>query len=165
MHVSENDRLTALSKLIVPPEIERFLLDLNTSKELEYLFQKPYYFYSQGSPDNPGHWPALGNRQALPLWEHSEKVFAADLAKSPIEYIAFYIESPATVESLGYSIYRPLFHMLSLHVWEYGGGKKEASEAVAFAKTLHFPHLDQIEKLLNDPNATEQSVESLHSNL
>ena len=48
--------------------------------------------------------------------------------------------------------------MLVLHVWEYGGGDKEADEALRFAKQLCFPEVSRLSALLHNPDSDEFEI-------
>ncbi|MCY0914543.1 hypothetical protein [Massilia antarctica] len=132
MHIAERDRNESIAQLGVDVRVAFFLDCLKAPGSMATQFNTSWYFYSQGTTDNP-EWPGLEDRRLLPLWEHFECVFAADLIKSPIEYVAFYIESPEHVRILGNTIYAPILEMIRLHTWEYGGELKEIKDAILLA--------------------------------
>jgi hypothetical protein len=157
MHISERHRSEAIAQLGVDVRVASFLDCLNAPGSMETQFKRPWYFYSQGSADNP-EWSGLEDRRLLPLWEHFECVYAADLSKAPIEYIAFYIESPEQVQILGNSIYAPILEMIRRHTWEYGGELKEIDETILLAKNLGFPDTERLEMVLKSSTTTEEDL-------
>jgi hypothetical protein len=163
-HVLEENRADEIARLGLSPAVEAFLRELSAPEALRYLFNPPGYFYSQGSPERPANWPGLENLRLLPLWEHFEQVFVADLSVTPVRYFSFYIESPSDVREFGASIYSMLFFMLDRHVWEYGGDTIEAADALSLAESLGFPRLDALQSLLSRPvDATDEQIEEYKS--
>jgi len=158
MHVLEAERGVEIQRLGLNAALTSFLLTLTAQGSLQEQFQAPWHFYSQGYPANPGHWPQIPDRRLLPLWEHEELVYAADLARRQIEYVSFYIEAPEDVRVLGTSPLCAIFDALARHVWEYGGDLNEASEALALARELKFPEISVLESLLLNPNAQDAAV-------
>lgn len=159
MSVPEIDRKLALNSLPVSEDVRAFLELLACPDGMKDLFQKPYYFYSQGYPHNPGEWKEFFHRNLLPLWEHRECVFAVDVSLHPPEYLSFYLESPAEYESYGTSIYRLLFRMLELHVWEYGGGRQAVIEAQEFANALGFPKYSELATIFDDSTCSQARID------
>ncbi len=156
----ENNRVDGIQSLKLNTKINDFLITLNAPDEFKYLFKMPNNFYSQGSPESPGSWPNFENRKLLPLWEHFEQVFAVDTSDNKTEYLSFYLEAPDEPTIYGTSVFLPIFHMLELHVWEYGGESKEAKEAYEFAKSLGFPRLDVFQALLiNHISCTDSQID------
>src|SRR5690554_5412 len=111
MKFAERDRIGHIERLNLPPNLKAFLIDLDCPNGMQRLFQTPYYFYSQGAPDNPGNWPTFSDRNLAPLWEHGELIVAVDIGVSSPEYLSFYLEFPDDYKSYGNSIYKALFHM------------------------------------------------------
>lgn len=144
MYVELDDACDALDLLALRSEVESLLLGgLDLGKFIDY-FEEPDGFYDQDDWD--GHWD---ERNVLPLWQHQGSIYACDLAKDPKQYISFYLEFPDEIEEYGTSLDVMLFHMIYLHVWEYGGEEQEAAEALEFAEKLKMPYLDELRSLLN----------------
>ncbi|RGP52502.1 hypothetical protein [Pseudomonas abyssi] len=157
--MSDIERTTGIRKLELPEKVKAFLVTLECPDGMRYLFQEPYYFYSRGAPEDPGHWPELAGRALLPLWEHSERVFAADVGASPTEYISFPLENPNEYDSYGVSVMKAIFHMLELHVWEYGGGEQEVLESEILAGRLEFPNLSELGNMLAEPMCSQERID------
>ena len=160
MPLVNSHRKQDLEKLNVSAEVLAFLLALDAPGNLQHLFNEAFYFYSVGAPENRGDWPEFRGRTLLPLWEHSEAIFVADLSNDDVQYFSFYLECPEQPNLFGRSIYKPLFHMLGLHVWEYGGEEREIAEAVELAERLKFPELDQLRTLLLNPMSSEEDIQA-----
>ena len=47
--------------------------------------------------------------------------------------------------------------MISLHVWEYGGGEEAATESIRLAEELAMPHLDIIHDVLSRWDSCEEN--------
>ncbi|MBI1891269.1 MAG: hypothetical protein HYS18_11515 [Burkholderiales bacterium] len=163
MQILQADRQQAISRLRASDEIVEFLYALDAPGRLADLFREPYYFYTQGYPENPGDWEAFRGRTLLPLWENGEQVFAADLTDGEPIYLAFYLEDSEHPEYFGNSVLIPLFHMLLLHVWEYGGEEQEIAEAMALAERLKLPRLELLRELLSDSKSTEDDAKRYRS--
>jgi len=157
--MTEINRTTEIEKLSLPEKVKAFLVALGCPEGMRDLFQEPCYFYSRGAPASPAHWPELAGRSLVPLWEHSERVFAIDVDASPPEYISFTLENPREYDSYGASVFRAIFHMLELHVWEYGGSEREAAESEALAMMLEFPNLSELRSMLADPMCSQQRID------
>ncbi|WP_426336155.1 hypothetical protein ACN9MY_22055 [Pseudoduganella sp. R-31] len=160
MSVSESRRIEAIHHLNLPLTVKDFLGALDAPAGMRDLFNCPYYFYSQGAPDYPGNWEDLAHRTLLPLWEHGELVFAVDIALNEPEYISFYLERPSEVTSYGSSIYRALFEMINLHVWEYGGEETEVLEAKHFAARLEFPNLAHLLEMISNVDTSQEEIDA-----
>jgi hypothetical protein len=165
MNVSEGNRLESLHKLNLPHSVYDFLCKLDAPGSMRTQFKAPWYFYSQGAPEYPGTWEELSSKTLLPLWEHSELVFAVDIALNEPEYISFYLECPGEFTSYGKSIYSALFHMINLHVWEYGGEESEVLEAQRFAVRLEFPNVERLNELISSPDTSQEQIDAYVSNI
>jgi hypothetical protein len=159
MSMLQINRTTEIKKLALPEKVTAFLVTLECPDGMRYLFQEPCYFYSRGAPESPAHWPEFAGRRLVPLWEHSERVFAADVGGSAPEYISFTLESPREYDSYGASVLKAIFHMLELHVWEYGGGEQEAVESERLATKLEFPNLHELQSMLAEPICSQERVD------
>jgi hypothetical protein len=148
MSISENNRESEIMSLGLRPELVSLLLNKLDCGSFSKYFEKPEYFYSKGSPENSGYWPERGKRNLLPLWEHSEKVYALDTAKNT-EGISFYIECPEEFDTFS-SIDQAIFQMIELHVWEYGGSEKEIIEALDFAHKIALPNISGLKQLFSN---------------
>jgi hypothetical protein len=51
-------------------------------------------------------------------------------------------------------------HVLSPHVWEYGGSTDETAQVLAFARELGFPALDKLLHLFGNPSAGDKEIAS-----
>lgn len=158
MHISNHRRGAVIAQLGLDDRIARFIDDLKAPGSMARLFEPPWYFYSQG-PDDAPEWPGLEERTLLPLWEHQETVYAADLARTPVEYLSFPIESPGDVDVFGDTIHALLLDMIRRHTWEYGGEADEIDEAVSLARELGFPEPERLKRLLEDGAATDADLD------
>lgn len=149
MSVLEKDREAVIKKLGLRPELTDLLLYNLDCGAFSSYFVKPEYFYANGSPDSPGFWPELGDRNLLPLWEHFEKIYAIDIKNNRNEGVSFYIESPEKYETFR-NIDKAIFKMIELHVWEYGGTEKEIEESIQFAKKVSLPNLHGLKNLFEN---------------
>lgn len=158
MHIAESARSLAIRELGLPEYLVNFLVELQCADDLKYLFNFPYCFYARGPVDESPYWPELRTMELLPLWEHFESVCALDLGCKPPRYLRFFVESPEDFVVFGYSVHSALFHMLMLHVWDYGGGKKEAADALNLAEQLHFPDISRLSTMLQNPSTGEEDL-------
>ena len=148
-------RETYLKNLNLRPQVLELLLGNFDCGAFSDYFQAPEYFYSHGSPENPGLWPELGERKLVPLWEHSEFIYSIDTLND--EVISFHIENPNEIERYK-SIDDAIFKMIELHVWEYGGTLDEINESIRFAKQIALPNLAGLKKLLVDHMACTEDM-------
>lgn len=165
MHVLNEDRISQIDELAIRSELKQlFAGTLQIGPFQEYL-EQPSNFYSQGWPDKPGNWTTFSERKLLPLWQHSEKLYALDLNSNPHECISWYAECPNEYETIR-SIDNAIFEMIVLHVWEYGGDRQEANEAIVFAELVGLPNIDGLRTLLsNYAECTEVMIQGYRSSL
>lgn len=150
MHVPENQRITEIEKLEIDQKARDFLISLKVPDGLERLFESPFYFYTTRTDTDPASWKGLEIMRLLPLWEHSEQIFAVDLSVAPPEYISFYLELPQEPFLFGKSIYAAIFHMIYQYIWEYGGEVEEAKIAYKFAESVGMPRLKVLHEILDN---------------
>lgn len=165
MHISEANRQSEIQALPIPCGVRDFLSDLDAPEGMKSLFEAPYYFYSQGYPGSPCDWPQFEARKLLPLWEHRDEIFAVDVQSDPPEFLAFYLEAPGEYQSFGRSVFAMLFHMLQLHVWEYGGGTKALGEARDLAERLIFPDARELVEVLSDIDCSDIRIDEYMAKL
>ncbi|WP_036182390.1 hypothetical protein [Marinobacterium lacunae] len=144
MSVPANKREEAIRGLFLRPEVTELLLKHAEFGALSRYFELPHYFYSKGSPEGPGEWPELVDRELLPLWEFSGEIYAVDLLSNKL--LAFNIEYPTEYELLD-SIDQAIFKMIELHTWEFGGEEQEIEEAIEFAERVKLPNISGLTKL------------------
>jgi len=149
MHVQEQHRSDRISQLDLRPEVEALLGGVCPVSDFSGYFREPQYFYTQGWPDKTADWPELEEKELLPLWEHEDQIFALDFSCEPYEIISFYIECPSE-----YDVYRSvdsaIFHIIDLHVWEYGYAEDGVEPTKLFAEKLHLPNRHRLNSLLDN---------------
>jgi hypothetical protein len=165
MHVQERHRGDRISQLRLRSEVEALLGGACPVSDFARYFQEPRHFYSQGWPDKPADWPGLEAKELLPLWEHEDQIFALDFSCDPCEIISFYIEYPSE-----YSVYRSvdsaIFHMIDLHVWEYGYAEDGVEPARMFAERLRLPNRHRLNSLLDNwATCTEEMIDEYQQTL
>lgn len=161
MHIPKQQRAEYIDRLDIRDEVKRLLNGTLEIGPFQGYFSEPSYFYSQGHPDNPGHWPTFTKRTLLPLWQRDDKIYAFDVACDPAEVISWSIECPDEFQ-IAPSLDAAIFDMIDLHVWEYGGGKHEAAEAMQFAKQIALPNLENLATLLADVELSSAEMIAEH---
>lgn len=165
LHITEDNRRASVSALDIRPVLKKlFLGELDIGPFSQY-FSKPEYFYSQGWPDQPAHWPSFDERQLLPLWEHNMRIQVIDLSCQPNQNFWFYADCPNEYQE-SRSIDEAIFDMIYLHVWDYGGGPQEAVEALKFAEQIELPSVETLGEMLRDhASCPEESINKYRNSL
>jgi hypothetical protein len=148
MHIPEDDRISEIEKLDLRQELKDLLTGETDAGDLQDCFSAPLYFYSQGYPENPGDWPEFGERRLLPLWEHDENIIALSVERKPHKVVSFYTEAPEEFEVLP-NVDSAVYEMMKFH-WESDGTDEGVEQILAFAKSIAFPKIAELEELLQD---------------
>lgn len=163
MHIECHQRFEFINGLKIRNELKQLLTGRLQLGPFADYFTEPSNFYLQGYPDQPGNWPAFAELMLLPLWQHQEEIYAADVGTERV--VAWYIECPEEYRVVA-SLDTAVFDMIELHVWEYGGGEKEANEAIHFAEQIALSNVDQLRRLLADfENCSDERIAEYRSGL